>query len=238
MNSEPKTLDTQTKLPYVTICTPTYNRHNYFKRLMKMVHYQDYPKELIQWVVVDDGDDTVEDLVKNLTYVTYIHIKDKTALGKKRNISNEQAKGDIIVYMDDDDLYPHTRVSHAVQQLMINPHILCAGCSKLYVLFEKKGEIRRFGPYHDNHATANTFAFKKELLNITQFDDDAMKSEEKKFLNNFSMRLVQLDPLKTILAVSHETNTFDKKLIINSSKKSKKNMCDFSEKFEQLLSLS
>ena len=93
MNSEPETLDTQTKLPYVTICTPTYNRRNYFKRLMKMVHYQDYPKELIQWVVVDDGRDTVEDLVKNLTYVTYIHIKDKTALGKKRNISKYPTSG-------------------------------------------------------------------------------------------------------------------------------------------------
>lgn len=238
MNSEPETLDTQTKLPYVTICTPTYNRRNYFKRLIEMVHYQDYPKELIQWVVVDDGQDEVKDLVKNLTYVTYIHIKDKTALGKKRNISNEHAKGDIIIYMDDDDLYPPTRVSHAVQELMINPHILCAGCSKLYVLFENKGEIRRFGPYHDNHATANTFAFKKELLNITQFHDDAMKSEEKNFLNDFSIPFVQLDPLKTILVVSHETNTFDKKLIINSSKRSKKNICDFSENLEQLLSLS
>ena len=153
MNSEPETLDTQTKLPYVTICTPTYNRRNYFKRLMKMVHYQDYPKEFIQCVVVDDGRDTVEDLVKNLTYVTYIHIKDKTALGKKRNISNEHAKWYIIIYMDYDDVYPHTRVSHAVQELMINPHILCAGCSKLYVLFEKKGEIR---PVSYTHLTLPT----------------------------------------------------------------------------------
>ena len=30
----------------------------------------------------------------------------KMTLGKKRNLMHEKSKGDIIVYMDDDDYYP------------------------------------------------------------------------------------------------------------------------------------
>ena len=40
----------------------------------------------------------------------------------------------------------------------------------------------QFGPYGPNHATAGTFAFKKELLQITRYEDDAKLAEEKQFL--------------------------------------------------------
>ena len=46
-----------TNLPSVSICTPTYNRREFFGELIEMVNKQDYPKKLIQWVIVDDGED-------------------------------------------------------------------------------------------------------------------------------------------------------------------------------------
>ena len=39
------------------------------------------------------------------------------SLGKKRNIVHEKSKGEIIVYMDDDDYYPPERVSPPVEML-------------------------------------------------------------------------------------------------------------------------
>ena len=42
-------------------------------------------------------------------------------LGRKRNLMHEKSKGEMIVYMDDDDFYPPNRVSHAVRRLMGNP---------------------------------------------------------------------------------------------------------------------
>jgi glycosyltransferase involved in cell wall biosynthesis len=48
-------------------------------------------------------------------------------LGQKRNIMHSHARGDIIVYMDDDDYYPPERVEHAVDMLTKNPQALCAG---------------------------------------------------------------------------------------------------------------
>ena len=37
----------------------------------------------------------------------------------------------------------------------------------------------------------------------------------KHFLKNYSVPLIQLDPMKTILVISHEKNTFDKKQMLD-----------------------
>jgi hypothetical protein len=54
-----------------------------------------------------------------------------------------------------------------------------------------------------NHSTAGTFAFKRELLDITKYDDVAAVAEEKAFLR-LHHSVYQLDPLKTILVVSQQ----------------------------------
>jgi hypothetical protein len=136
------------------------------------------------------------------------------SLGKKRNITNEHAKGDIIVYMDDDDYYPIDRVSHAVDKLLQNPKALCAGSSAMYIYFKHIQKMYQFGPYGPNHATAATFAFRKELLKQTRFDETASLAEEKKFLKDYTIPFVQLDPLKSILVFSHNHNSFDKKELL------------------------
>jgi hypothetical protein len=72
----------------------------------------------------------------------------------------------------------------------------------------------QFGPYGPNHATAATFAFRKELLLQTKFEEDACLAEEKQFLKNYTIPFVQLDSMKTILVFSHIHNSFDKKELL------------------------
>jgi hypothetical protein len=69
----------------------------------------------------------------------------------------------------------------------------------------------KFGPYGPNHSTAATFAFRKELLKQTSFDNNASIAEEKHFLKNYTVPFVQLDSMKSILVFSHDHNSFDKK---------------------------
>ena len=90
----------------------------------------------------------------------------------------------------------------------------------------------QFGPYGPNHATAATFAFRKELLQITKYDDVAALAEEKQFLKNYTIPFVQLDPMKSILVFSHVHNSFDKKQLLNQGenpyvKLSDKKVSDF-----------
>ena len=203
------------KHPFVSICMPTFNRRPFIPIIIECFNNQTYPKDKIEWIIIDDGTDKIEDLVVNIPQVKYFKYDQKMTLGVKRNLTNSKASGDILIYMDDDDYYPPERVSHAVETLRKNPKALCAGSSEMYIYFKHIQKMYKFGPYGPNHATAATFAFRKELLKITQFDENSSVAEEKKFLKDYTIPFVQLDPKKTILVFSHTQNSFDKKELLN-----------------------
>ena len=92
--------------PFVSVCTATYNRRPFIPHLINCFKSQDYPLEKVEWIIVDDGEDKIEDLVKDITQVKYFRFNQKITLGEKRNKMNSYCKGDVIVYMDDDDYYP------------------------------------------------------------------------------------------------------------------------------------
>ena len=201
-------------LPFVSICTPTFNRRPFWEYTIKCFLHQNYPKDKMEWIIIDDGTDKIKDLVEGIPQVKYYEYDVKMPLGKKRNIMHTKSKGDIIVYMDDDDYYPPERVSHAVNMLVTHPSALCAGSSEIYIWFKHIQKMFQFGPYGPNHATAGTFAFKRELLKDHKYEDTASLAEEKAFLKNYSVPFVQLEPKKTILVFSHIHNTFDKKKLL------------------------
>jgi glycosyltransferase involved in cell wall biosynthesis len=177
---------------------------------------QKYSKDRIEWIIIDDGDDKIEDLVSHIPQVKYYKYDEKMTLGRKRNLMHEKSKGDIIIYMDDDDYYPPERISHAVDMLKNNPKKLCAGSSEMYIYFKHIQKMYQFGPYGPSHSTAGTFAFRKELLQITSYDNNACLAEERHFLKEYTIPFVQLDPKKTILVFSHIQNTFDKKTLLDT----------------------
>jgi glycosyltransferase involved in cell wall biosynthesis len=203
------------KHPFVSICMPTFNRRPFIPIIIECFNNQTYPKDKIEWIIIDDGTDKIEDLVINIPQVKYFKYDQKMTLGVKRNLTNSKASGDILIYMDDDDYYPPERISHAVETLRKNPKALCAGSSEMYIYFKHIQKMYKFGPYGPNHATAATFAFRKELLKITRFDENSSVAEEKKFLKDYTIPFVQLDPKKTILVFSHTQNSFDKKELLN-----------------------
>jgi len=202
------------KFPFVSVCTPTFNRRPFFPNIIKCFLQQDYPLDRMEWIIIDDGTDPIGDLVKDITQVKYFYYDTKMHLGKKRNVMHLKCSGEIIIYMDDDDYYPPQRVPHAVDILLNNPEYLCAGSSAMHIYFKHSNQMYCFGPYRDNHATAATFAFRRSLLDITSYDDKIAIAEEKSFLNNWTIPLIQLDTMKTILVFSHVHNTFDKKELL------------------------
>ena len=206
-----------TKKPFVSVCTPTFNRRPFISTMIECIANQDYPRDRMEWVIVDDGTDKIGDRLQNLTNVPKIHyypINQKMTLGAKRNFTHSKCNGSILVYIDDDDYYPPERVSHAVNTLVNNKNVLCAGSSEIYVYFKHIQQMYQGGPYGPNHATAGTFAFRKELLQQTRYNENASLAEEREFLKNYTIPFVQLDPLKTILVFSHIQNTFDKRILL------------------------
>lgn len=205
--------------PLVSVCTPTFNRRPFIETMFQCFRNQTYPKNRIEWIIVDDGTDKIQDLIEasNIPEIRYFSLEKKIMLGAKRNFMHKQCRGSIIVYMDDDDYYPPERISHAVEKLQENPSAMCAGSSEIYIYFKHIHKMIQCGPYGPNHATAGTFAFRKELLNSTRYNDDAALAEEKAFLKDYTVPFVQLDPIKSILVFSHEHNTYDKRKMFDNA---------------------
>jgi len=206
------------QLPFVSVCTPTFNRRPFIETMFNCFRNQTYPKNRIEWIIVDDGTDKIRDLVEksDIPQIRYFDVSEKMSLGAKRNYMHRFVRGSIIVYMDDDDYYPPERIEDAVQKLEANPKALAAGSSEIYIYFKHIQKMYKCGPYNPNHATAGTFAFRTELLKQTKYEEDAAVAEERAFLKEYTIPFVQLDPMKAILVFSHNHNTFDKRKMLDN----------------------
>jgi glycosyltransferase involved in cell wall biosynthesis len=202
------------ELPFVSIVTPTYNRRRFIPSLIKMVQSQTYPRNKMEWIVYDDGQEEVRDLFEavrhELPTLNFIWSEDKMTLGEKRNRLNEEAKGEIIVAMDDDDFYFPERVQEAVMALTMNPDVHLAGSSEVYMYFTDTREIWKAGPYFSKHATNGTMAWTKQYARTHRYNETVAFAEERSFLEEFINPLIQLNPKKVMLVMSHTDNTFDK----------------------------
>ena len=111
--------------PFVSIITPTYNRRKFIPSLITCYLQQTYPLDRMEWIIYDDGDDKVDDIFKKfekkIPNLRYIYDEEKKNIGAKRNLLNKEAKGDIIIAMDDDDFYFPNRVKHVVFSFSRNP---------------------------------------------------------------------------------------------------------------------
>lgn len=175
----------------------------------------------MEWIILDDGDDCVKDVFdevsKIIPNVRYIQHPTKLLIGAKRNILNREAKGEIIVAMDDDDFYFPERVSTAVVNFARNKTIELAGSSLIYMYYTDNKKIYSLGPYNKNHATNGTMAWRKSYANNHTYDETVTHAEERSFLENYANPMIQLDPMKVMLVISHSENTFDKKKLRESN---------------------
>ena len=174
----------------------------------------------MEWIVLDDGSDSVADLfngplVKGLKNLRYLRLDgEKLTIGAKRNRLNDESKGDIILAMDDDDYYPAERVSAVVTAFKKQPKVELAGSSEIYMYYSDLKLIYKLGPYNPNHATNGTMAWRRSYAATHRYDETVTHAEEKSFLENYKHPMIQLDPFKVMLVMSHSENTFDKKKML------------------------
>jgi glycosyltransferase involved in cell wall biosynthesis len=167
----------------------------------------------MEWIILDDGTDKVSDLftASGLKNVRYYAEDIKLNIGAKRNKLNMLATGEYVVCMDDDDYYPPERVSHVVLKLSSQPQFEICGSSELYMFFSDNKRIYKIGPYHPNHATNGTFGYRRRFFANHKYDETVTHAEETSFLEKYTVPMLQLNPMKVMLVMSHSENTFDKK---------------------------
>jgi len=102
-------------MPLVTCMMPTANRRAHVTRSIQLFLRQDYPNR--ELLVLDDGEDRVDDLMPDDHRIRYVGLEQRSVLGEKRNLGCELARGEIVVHWDDDDWQAPNRLSYQVAAL-------------------------------------------------------------------------------------------------------------------------
>ena len=77
-----KTLETKIEIyeedfPTVSIITPTYNKRKFIKLAVRNFQKTDYPKDKIEWVIVDDGEEEIKDLLPEDSRIKYTKLSEQ-----------------------------------------------------------------------------------------------------------------------------------------------------------------
>lgn len=109
--------------PLVSVITPTWNRHDLlFERCIPSVATQTYDN--MEHIVVSDGPDPYISETPNLGWIRYFELPEHVPghIGNPaRKFGIEQAEGEYIAYLDDDDSYRPEHVALHVAALEANP---------------------------------------------------------------------------------------------------------------------
>jgi glycosyltransferase involved in cell wall biosynthesis len=212
----------QGELPFISVVTPTWNRRAFLPYLLYMFQYQDYPADRRELVILDDSPESNADLIATLTrysphpeLIRYYHQSERLTIGAKRNRVNELARGEYIVCMDDDDFYRADKLSYTISEMQRH-NALFAACNVIPLWYSHVNRIFMSSDQGERNVLNGTFAYHRNFLKKHRYDDNATLAEEEGFTRYFTTPVLLLDPWRSILCISHSSNTFDKDFILGS----------------------
>jgi hypothetical protein len=213
-------------LPMVSIVTPTKNRYDLFPMAIRNFVYFDYPKEKLEWIIVDDSNGTdsngtdsngtagEEPSVKTLLpasrpNIHYVELDPEIewTIAAKRNVGAERARGKYILHMDDDDYYPPESILARVKTLMKYERegIECVGCNEIgnYNLLSDTSGLSNDGTLGLSEAS---MGYSKRFWEKRGFDGDCMRGEHKGFIEGRLHQVVTLPYIYVLIAMNHHKN--------------------------------
>jgi glycosyltransferase involved in cell wall biosynthesis len=175
-------ISTMNDTPLISVIIPTHNYGSFIGDAIESVLVQDYPQESIEIIVVDDGstDNTREVIRKYASGITYLYSERKgVAAARNRGIS--LAKGQIITFLDADDIWLPMRTKRVAEALaqhadvgivFHNFDVIDSGGKPLYKDFSETfyPQRNRKGPLLSDiikgnvFCGASSFSFRRALL--------------------------------------------------------------------------
>ena len=212
--------------PPISIVTLLHNRRRFVDLCLHNLLITDYPKDKIEWVVVEDSDIVEEQAAdKVLKFgrgcapmsVSYIPLEKKNVpIGSMRNKAIKMAQHDIILFMDDDDHYPPTSFSKRVAWLVAHPwQPKAVACTTIacYDLIRGTSAVNTPPwtlPLRQRISEA-TLTFYKSWWEAKKFPKVSM-AEGEGFLEGRESDVLELPPQQIIVAMSHGKNTSGRRI--------------------------
>ena len=193
----------------VVVCTPTRNRG--WTQQFSEACMRGQTMKPDHWIVLDNTPG--EGGWKPSELVTLHAHTEPLTIAQMRNKCLELAletKCGFIVFWDDDDYYPPTRIQTGVEALQANPTADIAGSSFMHVMLTELNVLMSVGPYQDKHATAATWTLRRRYALNNTFDVTRTFGEEHSFTHGWNANLIQVDADKTIVVMGHKGNTVSK----------------------------
>lgn len=166
------------KQPFCSIIIPTYNRPQQLANCLEAISRIDYPRDRFEVIVVDDGSTTSLDFViapeqqdLNLTLLT----QPNSGAAIARNTGAKQAKGEFLVFTDDDCLPdPHWLQAFA-NHLSTSPNTLVGGAvvnnlpNNFYATASQMLLDYVYLSYNSNPNQARFFTSNNIAISVVQF---------------------------------------------------------------------
>lgn len=169
----------QPESPVVSVVIPTYRRDRELEHCLQRVAAQDWPRESLQIIVVDDGNSPSTDLVvgavglKHSSTQFLLLAGDHGGPAAARNAGWRAATGEIIAFIDDDAFPADERwIAEGVRRLLDGESVLVSGsvtvpADEPPTDFQKN--VRRLE--EAQFLTCNAFALRSALEEVGGFDE-------------------------------------------------------------------
>lgn len=201
-------------MPKVSVITVTRDRRAFIPLAKYCFLAQSYPEDKLEWVIVDDGNDQIKDLVSDLPNVKYILCDGTLTIGAKRNLAVQSASHDVLCMMDDDDVYPNNSVLTRVAYLMAEPKQKAVFCTTIpcFDIHDKKSfmnvppNVLRMS----ERVSEATLCFTREFWNARQFPDEQI-AEGNAFIRGREEMCRDVSPQDVIVSLIHKKNTSSRK---------------------------
>jgi hypothetical protein len=233
-------------LPKISILIPTYNRPNFIPFVLRNLLIQEYPHKLLQVVIHDDGEipfiqnyEEFSSAIKPIK-LKYIRNKTKLSIGEKRHKLIQNANNNLVVFMDDDDLYEPTYISHSFDTLKKN-NSGCVGCNKMIFIYPPYTKDDFYAlDCGDNKKLIHeaTLMMTKSWYNKTQGFLHSNKAEGLGLTESCKLKTISLtNPLYNMTAVVHGKNTIDKEKFKDENMKLDSKNISFEEKTTEFIKM-
>ena len=217
-HSVEKLLPNEDDLPPVSIITVTKDRRTFIPLAKYCFLSQSYPESKLEWVIVDDGKDQIKDLVSDLPNVTYVLCDDREGgwtIGAKRNLGVERAKHDILVMMDDDDVYPNNSLLTRVAYMLAEPKkhdCVFSTTIPCYDIHETKSfmNVPPITLAMADRVSEATLGFTRDFWKNRQFPDQQI-AEAGAFIRGREQMCREVSPQDVIVSLTHKKTTSSRK---------------------------
>jgi len=118
-DADTKTIHHEGDVPLVSIITPSYNQAIYIARTLESVRSQDYPR--VEHIVVDGGStDGTQQILQEQSFASWTSAPDR-GQSHALNQGFARAQGQIVAWLNSDDMYTPGAIWRAVRALQKRP---------------------------------------------------------------------------------------------------------------------